>query len=56
MNEMWVYIKAEDDTAPEQPPIWLVGYYTPTGTWRAVEHYHDDFRAREAVHYLNGGR
>ena len=53
---MCVYIKAEDDEAPELPPVWLVGYYRPNGSWQTVERYRDDFRAREAVHYLNGGR
>ena len=38
-----------------EPGLWTVGYYTPSGDWVAVEDFTSERKARNLVHYLNGG-
>lgn len=46
---MWVYIRSESE------PLWVVGFYDPSGRWHSDSDHDTREAARERVHYLNGG-
>ena len=46
---MWVYIESEHN-------LWTVGFYSPDGTFHPDSDHDDREKARERVHYLNGGK
>ena len=46
---MWVYQETE-------PFLYTVGFYAPDGTWHTDSDHVDRDKARERVHYINGGK
>lgn len=45
----YVYIRSE-------PGLYTVGFYDPTGKWRAESDHETAEAAAARVHYLNGGK
>lgn len=46
---MYVYIRSEAN-------LFTVGFYAPDGTWNTDSDWDSRDKARERVHYLNGGK
>ena len=44
----YVYVQSE-------PALWTVGFYDPAGKWHPDGDFSDRDKARDRVHYLNGG-
>jgi len=45
----WVYIRSE-------PTLYTVGFYDPKGNWHPDSDWDSREKARERVHWLNGGK
>lgn len=48
---MYVYIVSKQGP---YPPLYTVGFYTPSGAWCPESDYNDRDEAAARVHYLNG--
>jgi len=44
----WIYFKTEDN-------LWTVGFYDPSGQWKAESDHSSCQSAAQRVHFLNGG-
>lgn len=57
MSGNYVYLSSEETqfAADAPPAAWVVGFFDPTGLWRAERYCKTREQAAARVNYLNGG-